>query len=82
MENKERFTPLYIRHRIRHHEQYGEFSFLKEIEIYFIKEIEFKHFFPCSRFTRGSLGELEIAWKQQCSYTSISRSPKLSLVFL
>ena len=48
---------------------------------YFIKEIEniFSSVYISYRNTRGSLGELEIAWKVP---TSISRSPKLPLVFL
>ena len=56
---------------------------------YFIKEIE-NILSPCSytcyRNTRGSLGELEIAWKHSphglLFPASISRSPKLLLVFL
>ena len=85
-ENVERFTPLYTITNSMDNLRFGKedcFHVLVFYTGYFIKEIE--NIFPRvsvrHRNTRGSLEELEIAWKALVP-TSISRSPKLPLVFL
>ena len=92
MENMERFTPLYAimnsMENLRFDKE-GYFHVLVFYTGYFIKEIEnISPRVPIRyRNTRGSLGELEIAWKHSpyvlvFPLLYISRFPKLSLVFL
>ena len=86
MENIEWFTPLYAIMNSTDNLRFGKESYFNVLVFYtgyFIKEIENISSPPRVpiryRNTRESLEELEIAWNVP---TSISRSPKLPLVFL
>ena len=84
MENIERFTPLYAIMNSTDNLRFGKEDYFHVLVFYtgyFIKEIEniSPHVPIRYRNTSESLEELEIAWNVP---TSVSRSPKLPLVFL